>query len=128
MTHFHAHGKLLLTAEYFVLDGATALALPVRLGQKLEIGNRRFTPVNWEIGKLGFHWRSLDEQGACWFEAKFDPKNFAGLLEALNMEALENQIVERQVSKWISTGFGGWHSKGSYLLGTLVARKEQLTN
>ncbi|MEK7253431.1 MAG: GHMP kinase, partial [Bacteroidota bacterium] len=33
---FHANGKLLLTGEYFVLDGALALALPVRLGQSLE--------------------------------------------------------------------------------------------
>ena len=30
-----ANGKLLLTAEYFVMDGATALALPTRFGQQL---------------------------------------------------------------------------------------------
>jgi len=67
MTHFHAHGKLLLTAEYFVLDGAMALALPVRLGQSLDLRLG---------GTKTLHWRSLDEQGACWFEAKFDPENF----------------------------------------------------
>jgi mevalonate kinase len=34
---FHANGKLLLTGEYFVLDGATALALPTKLGQSLTV-------------------------------------------------------------------------------------------
>ncbi len=72
--HFHAHGKLLLTAEYFVLDGALALALPVRLGQSLDL---RFTIYDLRLGgTASLHWRSLDEKGECWFEAKFDPENF----------------------------------------------------
>lgn len=33
--HFFSHGKLLITAEYFVLDGAKALALPTKRGQEL---------------------------------------------------------------------------------------------
>lgn len=74
MTHFHAHGKLLLTAEYFVLDGATALALPVRLGQSLDL---RFTNDDLRLGGTKtLHWRSLDEKRNCWFEANFDPENF----------------------------------------------------
>ena len=36
-TTFNAHGKLLLTGEYFVLDGALALALPCKLGQSMSI-------------------------------------------------------------------------------------------
>jgi mevalonate kinase len=82
--YFHAHGKLLLTAEYFVLDGALALALPVRLGQslKLEIGNL-------EIGGSLLHWRSLDEKGECWFEAKFALENFD------SSEATDPAIAER---------------------------------
>ena len=34
---FFAHGKLLLTAEYAVLGGAKALAVPTKLGQSLEV-------------------------------------------------------------------------------------------
>jgi mevalonate kinase len=34
---FRSHGKLLLTAEYLVLRGATALALPLRMGQTLTV-------------------------------------------------------------------------------------------
>jgi len=34
---FYSHGKLLLTAEYVILDGAKALALPTKFGQEMEI-------------------------------------------------------------------------------------------
>ena len=39
MTKFKSNGKLLLTAEYLVLDGAKALALPTSFGQQLLIEN-----------------------------------------------------------------------------------------
>lgn len=37
----HANGKLLITGEYFVLDGASALAVPTKFGQSFE-----FTPID----------------------------------------------------------------------------------
>lgn len=37
INQFFAHGKLLLTGEYFVLAGAKALALPLRFGQTLTV-------------------------------------------------------------------------------------------
>ncbi len=61
---FYAHGKLLLTGEYFVIEGARALALPVRLGQWLQV-----TPAD---GKA-LQWQALDEQGKTWFSATYDP-------------------------------------------------------
>ncbi len=59
---FHANGKLLLTGEYLVLDGAVALALPVRLGQKMNVQN-----VNVD----GLYWKSYNKDGAVWFEASY---------------------------------------------------------
>lgn len=59
---FYAHGKLLLTAEYLVLHGATALALPTRQGQWLEARST-------ENGELW--WQAFDEQQQRWFEARF---------------------------------------------------------
>jgi mevalonate kinase len=38
--HSHANGKLLLTGEYLVLRGATALAMPLKKGQSLSIEKR----------------------------------------------------------------------------------------
>ena len=56
-----AQGKFLLTGEYFVLDGASALALPLRFGQTLRV----------ETGALPSYidWSSLDPDGSKWFEA-----------------------------------------------------------
>lgn len=58
-----AHGKLLLTGEYVVLDGALALALPVRYGQRLQAEPGEIPGV--------LHWKSLDHVGNTWFEATF---------------------------------------------------------
>jgi len=53
----------LITGEYLVLDGATALAIPTGRGQSLSVqkgdGN-------------GVLWTSLDENDKVWFEASFD--------------------------------------------------------
>lgn len=58
-----ANGKLLLTGEYFVLDGALALAMPVRFGQIL-----RVTP-----GPAGkFTWTSKDGDDSVWFSGEYE--------------------------------------------------------
>jgi mevalonate kinase len=62
---FRASGKLLITGEYVVLDGATALALPTRLGQRLEV-----TPTTRD----GCSWKSFDHNGLIWFEVSFTEK------------------------------------------------------
>ncbi len=63
-----AQGKLLLTAEYFVLDGATALAIPVRFGQRLSVA------IGKAPGKLS--WQSQNSDGLVWFSAEFTSPNF----------------------------------------------------
>jgi len=59
---FYSHGKLLISGEYLVLDGALALAVPVKLGQSLLIE---------ECDTPGLHWIA-DQRGGTWFEAFFD--------------------------------------------------------
>lgn len=59
-----ARGKLLLTGEYFVLDGAQALAMPVRFGQSLRVAPGE------ESGSLS--WTSLNDDGSNWFQARFE--------------------------------------------------------
>ncbi len=66
VSQFFGRGKLMLTGEYLVLDGATALAIPTHLGQSLHI---TFSP---EVDVL--HWQSLDSTGATWFEHEFSRK------------------------------------------------------
>lgn len=58
----YKHGKLLLTAEYAVLDGACALALPTVKGQKFTITQK--DQANTVI------WQALDCEGKLWFWAE----------------------------------------------------------
>ena len=62
--HYKANGKLLLTGEYFVLDGAEALAIPTQKGQHFSV-----QPFNAEPDIL--LWESFDYQGKIWFEGWF---------------------------------------------------------
>ena len=67
MHKFYSHGKLLLTAEYAVLDGAKALALPTKLGQSLEVKT---------IEQPKIKWKSFDHQNNLWFETNLTVTNF----------------------------------------------------
>lgn len=68
--HTHTKGKLLLSGEYFVLDGALALAIPTRLGQSLQV-----QPME-QKEEPHIQWESLDEKGQPWFTATFQVSPF----------------------------------------------------
>ena len=61
--NFYSNGKLLLTGEYVVLDGATSLAVPTKFGQDLIIE---------PIKEPQLIWASFTNKGECWFEATFN--------------------------------------------------------
>ena len=64
---FYSNGKLLLTGEYVVLDGAKALALPTKKGQSLVV----------EENDSGFLiWQSFDCHNNIWYETKIETKYF----------------------------------------------------
>ncbi len=63
---FYSNGKLLLTGEYTVLDGAKALALPTKQGQYLDVEDN-------ETGDI--QWQSYDSNGAAWFKADINFKD-----------------------------------------------------
>jgi len=56
---FYSNGKLLITGEYVVLDGAIALALPTKYGQNLIIEEAENNLIQW---------KSFDSDGSIWFE------------------------------------------------------------
>lgn len=58
-TTFYSNGKLLITGEYLVLDGARALALPTKFGQNLIVKKGQ----NQEI-----IWKSYNYDDQLWFE------------------------------------------------------------
>ena len=62
MQKYYSNGKLLLSGEYLILDGATGVALPTSLGQEMLVS------ANDAEGVL--FWESLDETGDSWFEGR----------------------------------------------------------
>ena len=63
LKNYYSNGKLLLTGEYLVLDGAKSLALPTKMGQNLTVER---------IQDSQLIWASYTHTGDCWFEAIFD--------------------------------------------------------
>jgi mevalonate kinase len=90
--YFFGHGKLLLSGEYFVLDGALSLALPTKVGQSLSV---KYTPSFSPT----LSWKSFDVKGNCWFDSKFEFWHFKCLDEHPSEEALFLQKILQQVRK-----------------------------
>jgi mevalonate kinase len=80
MKPFFAHGKLLISAEYMVLHGSLALALPLHKGQSLQ----RLRSEDRDV----FSWDAY-EAGNRWFSAKFNPATL-GIIETSDQEKAEN--------------------------------------
>jgi mevalonate kinase len=69
-----ARGKLLLTGEYLVLNGAKAIALPSHFGQSLEAVPHPESTV--------LQWSAFDADGTCWLEARFEVKDQCRLIQS----------------------------------------------
>jgi len=67
MTRYYSHGKLLISGEYLILEGAIGLAVPTVQGQDLVVEQT-------DTGRL--HWKSVDENEKTWFTAEFDLEDF----------------------------------------------------
>ena len=87
---YHANGKLLLTGEYFILDGALGLALPTKFGQTLTVESS---------SEKGIFWKSLDHENKVWFESQFSES-----LEIISSsdkdvaKTLQNILLKSQIS------------------------------
>ncbi len=60
----------MLTGEYAVLDGALALALPTKKGQKMTVKAHRGTDLVWQ---------SYDHEGKVWFESEISIYDFSAV-------------------------------------------------
>ncbi len=80
---FYSNGKLLLTGEYVVLDGALSLAIPTSFGQKLLVSPSE---------KNMLHWKSLDCNNTVWFEGKFKLKD--GSLKAIRENKTSKTLLK----------------------------------
>lgn len=73
---FYSNGKLLITGEYVVLDGAKALALPTKFGQNLIVEEGKNKEVVW---------KSFDKDNSIWFN---ETLLFSEIIEKKTFESL----------------------------------------
>ncbi|NRB60161.1 MAG: GHMP kinase [Winogradskyella sp.] len=83
-TTYRSNGKLLLTAEYVVLDGAKALALPTTFGQNLTVKETTNNTISWQ---------SINELGNTWFETVISVEE---LTNTLNID-IEKDVKQRLI-------------------------------
>ena len=89
---FYSNGKLLLTGEYAVLDGALSFALPTKYGQTLTV-NKVDSPL--------LNWTSLDEKGEKWFHASLPLDLFRNLQADVSNELVNLPVAEDKVSEML---------------------------
>lgn len=88
MVHtFTANGKLLISGEYLVLQGALALAAPCKFGQALQVENHDETPLRWQ---------SLQQDGSPWFDGIFDRQSLLAQVHAGDSILL--QVLKQAIS------------------------------
>ncbi|MDG1880905.1 MAG: GYDIA family GHMP kinase [Schleiferiaceae bacterium] len=76
MISFRANGKLLITSEYAVLNGAKSIAIPTKLGQTL----------NYVQGNKSLYWTAYKNDGSVWIQG------FVGKSE--NLRQVKKLITE----------------------------------
>lgn len=89
---FYSNGKLLLTGEYAVLDGALSFAFPTKYGQSLTID---------EVDSPLLHWTSLNEKGEKWFHASLPLDLFRNSQEDVSNELENLPAAEDKVSEML---------------------------
>lgn len=65
MAHYYAHGKVLLSGEYVILDGALGIGLPTKMGQHLYVDK-----VDSDKDLLWESWQGDQEK---WLQVRLDP-------------------------------------------------------
>ncbi|RAR74103.1 GYDIA family GHMP kinase [Flavobacterium aciduliphilum] len=82
---FYSNGKLLITGEYVVLDGAQALALPTKFGQNLIV-----EPSQNKI----IHWKSYDYDQSLWFEESIPFSSIIAKKTHPEVHQIKNTLIE----------------------------------
>jgi len=84
---YRSNGKLLLTGEYVVLDGARALAIPTKYGQSLTVEPNTSNSIVW---------KSFNELENLWFEDEFYIESTSNRLKlkAVNYTEVSKRLIQ----------------------------------
>ena len=93
----YSHGKLLLSGEYVVLDGALSLAIPTKYGQSLIVE---------QIEEPKLLWESYDENKSVWFENEFEIDPDRGALKQVHEDSISKRLIQiLNATKDLNLGF-----------------------
>ena len=109
---FFSNGKLLITGEYVILDGALSLAVPSLLGQSLEVTNNESKHIKW---------LSKNSDGRVWFNCTIRIDNLK--VEKTSSNEISNKLSE--IIKVIREEYPNFLNKsGSDITSQLTFNKE----
>jgi len=107
---WYSHGKLLITGEYLVMEGARALALPIKPGQFLSL---KISPVS---GNSSLKWIARKPEGL-WFQAGFS-------LPDLDITETDNRVLALHLKELLQATIrlnpGFLKAKNQYQVETLL--------
>lgn len=87
MERFYSNGKLLISGEYSVLDGAQALAVPTKFGQSLEVSLLDVPVLIWE---------SFNCVKQLWFQAEIKLEKLSELSDDPKLATLQKILLVAQ--------------------------------
>lgn len=106
---FKSNGKLLITGEYLVLDGAKAFAIPSKYGQEMK--------ADVSSGESQILWQAEDVHGSIWLKSTFTFQENGWQVSETNNEKssewlcqLFNHILERKPNLFVGKSIR-FHSK-----------------
>ena len=79
----YSNGKVLLTGEYVILDGALSLASPTKFGQHLKFEENQSNLINW---------KSFNYDGNIWFECSI--KNETLEIKSTSSKKISNTLIK----------------------------------
>ena len=79
----YSNGKVLLTGEYVILDGALSLAAPTKFGQHLKFQENLSNLINW---------KSINFDGNIWFECLITSDTLE--VKSTSSQKISNTLVE----------------------------------
>ena len=88
---FYSNGKLLLSGEYAVLDGARALAIPTKYGQSMRVIANTLSELVW---------RSFDEKNKIWFEGQYALKPLRGIASS-DIKLSKRVLISLEIGDWV---------------------------
>ena len=79
----YSNGKVLLTGEYVILDGALSLAAPTKFGQYLRLRESESNLINW---------KSINFDGNIWFKCSITSDTLK--VKSTSSKKISNILVE----------------------------------